>query len=472
MSGIQLTQSQRQTQILSHQMIQSVEILQMNGQELSDYIKELALENPMAEVRQTDLSNEDEMRLRKLEWLSSLDEQNRTFYRYDREDTEDNGLLNNVGGRRTESLGDVLRLQLLSGHYSAQEMEIFQYIIDSLDERGFFSLPAEHLAGVFHIPEEEALTYLEVMRDLEPYGVCARGPRECLLKQIDRKLELKKDPGESTPEDDEWLVEREVIDKYMDQLGKNRLPAIASALGKPVGRIVEALERIRELSPFPAQGFDSGEVLRYVTPDVTVVRFEDRFEILLNNYNYPELHVNQYYLQLMRSDCDKEVKDYLNDKFRQLEQTQGFIKKRSSTLLALAKCIVDRQRDFFLRGESALRPLRMRDAAQDMGVHESTVSRAVRDKYLQCSWGLYPLNYFFSAAIGTGEGEEQIATRTIKAALRKLIDEEDSRKPRSDQKLCDMLQEMGFPISRRTVAKYREEMEIGSTRERKSYRQQ
>lgn len=172
----------------------------------------------------------------------------------------------------------------------------------------------------------------------------------------------------------------------------------------------------------------------------------------------------------MRSDCDKEVKDYLNDKFRQLEQTQSFIQRRSSTLLELAKCLLNRQRDFFLYGESAIRPLRMKDAAEEMGVHESTVSRAVRDKYLQCSFGLYPLSYFFSAALSQGDEAEQIATRTIKAALRKLIEEEDSRKPRSDQKFCDMLQEQGIPISRRTVAKYREEMGIGSTRERKSYK--
>lgn len=186
MSGIQLTQNQRQTQILSHQMIQSVEILQMNGQELTDYIKEMALENPMMEIQQADSGNEDEMRLRKLEWLSSLDEQNRAFYKYDREDTEDNGLLNNVGGRRTETLGDVLRLQLLSGRYSAQEMEIFQYIIDSLDERGFFTLPASHLAQTFHIPEKEAETYLAVMRDLEPGG--ARQIPAVLLRALPAQL--------------------------------------------------------------------------------------------------------------------------------------------------------------------------------------------------------------------------------------------------------------------------------------------
>ena len=466
MSSIRVVQNQKQVQILSHQMIQSVEILQMNSQELTDYIKDLALENPMVEIAQELPRDESELRLRKLEWLAGLDEQNRAFYRYDKEDEEDTGFLNNIGGHRTETLGDVLHLQLLSGHYSPQEMEVFDYIIESLDERGFFTMPLGELARTFDISEEEAESYLDIMRDLEPDGVCAAGPKECLLKQIDKKL----DASYRDPEDDTWVVEREIIEDHLEQLGKNRLPSIAEALDKPLDRIIEAVDRIRELNPIPSQGFDTGETLRCVTPDIPIVRFEDHFEILLNNYSYPEIHVNRFYLQLMRSDCEKEVKEYLNEKFKQLEQTQGHIQRRSSTLMELAKCLLEQQRDFFMHGESAIRPFRMKDAAQIMGVHESTVSRAVRDKYLQCTWGIFPLNYFFSAAIGQGEDEEQIATRKIKAALRQLIDEEDSCKPRSDQKLCDMLQEQGIPISRRTVAKYREEMGIGSTRERKSYK--
>ena len=205
-----------------------------------------------------------------------------------------------------------------------------------------------------------------------------------------------------------------------------------------------------------------------MTPDITIVKFEDHFEILLNEFAYPKIRVNKYYLKLLRSDCDRETKKYLSEKLKQIEETQGHIERRGNTLMELAKFLLERQRDFFEHGEQGIRPLKMKDAAAAMDVHESTISRAVRDKYLQCPWGLYPLSYFFSAGLA-GEDEEEVSARRIKLEIRKLIDEEDTKRPRSDQKLCDLLQEKGIAVSRRTVAKYREEMGIGSTRERKTW---
>ena len=455
--SLQISQSVKLKQTLSQKMIQSVSILQMNAQELSDYITELSLENPMIDLIREAPADADEMRLRKLEWLSGLDEQNRAYYKYDREDSEDSGLMNNVSGRRAETLEDVLRLQLLSGHYTPQEMKVFDYIIGSLDDRGFFAMPASHLMDVFGLTAEDAESYLAVMRDLEPAGICAAGPRECLLKQIDRKNDI------------DWAVERDIIDRFMPDLAKNKLPELAQKLGQPLDRIITAQERIRGLSPFPAQGFDTGEAMHYVTPDITIVKFPDRFEILLNQYSYPEIRVNKYYLKLLRSDCDQETKEYLSAKLRQIEDTRDYIARRGSTLMALSKFLIERQKDFFIHGESRLAPLRMKDAASSIGVHESTVSRAVRDKYLQCSWGLFPLSYFFSAGI-PNEDKEQISARRIKAEICSLISHEDAARPLSDQKLCDLLQEEGIAVSRRTVAKYREEMGIGSTRERRTWK--
>ena len=461
MNSLHLSQSMKLRQTISQKMIQSVSILQMNAQELSDYISELSAENPLVELSGEVPASEEEMRLRKLEWLSNLDEQNRAYYRYDREDAEDTGFLNNVSGKRAETLADVLRLQLLGGHYAPEEMEIFDYIIGSLDERGYFILPASHLAEVFGITEEDAAFYLDIMRGLEPDGVCAAGLRECLLRQIDKK----KDPS--------WDVERTIVARYMEPLARNKLPEIAQCLKQPLERITRALENIRTLNPIPSQGFDSGEALHYVTPDITIVKFEDHFEILLNQYNYPEIKVNKYYLKLLRSDCDQETKSYLNAKLKQVEEVRDHIARRGSTLMSLAEYLLKQQKDFFLYGESSLAPSRMKDAAAAIGVHESTISRAVRDKYLQCPWGIFPLSYFFSVGISggnSGESEEQISTRRVKAALRKLVEEEDKAHPLSDQKLCELLQEKGMAVSRRTIAKYRDEMGIGSTRERKTWK--
>lgn len=456
MGVLNISQNLKIKQMLSQKMIQSVGLLQMNSQELSEYISELSLENPMVELESEAPADEQEMRLRKLEWLAGLDEQNRAYYNYDREDSENTGFMENISGHRTETLSDVLRLQLLSGHYSPQEMKIFDYLIDSVDSKGYLTLPAEQVAETFHISVKDAESYFGILRELEPDGVCAAGPRECLLKQIDKK------GGE------DWDVERALISECMDLIARNKLPAAAAKLGQPLERVTTALERIRELNPIPAQGFDTETALHYVTPDITIVKFEDHFEILLNEYAYPKIRVNKYYLKLLRSGCDEETKKYLTEKLRQIEETQGHIERRGSTLMELAKFLLERQRDFFEHGEQGIRPLKMKEAAAAMNVHESTVSRAVRDKYLQCPWGLYPLSYFFSAGIA-GEDEEEVSARKIRLEIRKLIDGEDKKKPRSDQKLCDLLQEQGIAVSRRTVAKYREEMGIGSTRERKTW---
>jgi RNA polymerase sigma-54 factor len=175
------------------------------------------------------------------------------------------------------------------------------------------------LTDVFWLTAEDAESYLKVMRDLEPAGICAAGPRECLLKQIDVR-------GGA-----DWDIERSIIDQFMPELAKNKLPELAQKLGQPLDRIITALERIRELDPFPAQGFDTGEAMQYVTPDITIVKFPDRFEILLNQYSYPEIRVNKYYLKLLRSDCDQETKKYLSAKLKQIEETQEHIARRGST---------------------------------------------------------------------------------------------------------------------------------------------
>lgn len=489
MLGNNLEQSQRQ--ILSHNMIQSVEILQMNSQELDGYIKELALENPLVELSENRPESKEEDRLKKLEWLSRLDEQNRTYYKYDREDSENTGFLDNVGGRRAESLAEVLHLQLLGKGYSDEEMEAFDFIAQSLDERGFYTAPVSELAEHFHIEEKQAQGYLEIMRGLEPTGVCAASLQECLLTQLEKAFA-----------EEDCVIEKEIVQNCLTQLGKNQLPAIADRLDVSLERVVEARDRIRELNPIPAQGFDTGDVFHYVTPDITIVRFEGQFEILLNDYSYPTIHVNKYYLSLLKTEKDKEVHKYLDEKFKQLEQAQSFISKRGSTLLRLARCILDAQREFFLYGPEELRPYRMKDAAERMEVHESTVSRAVKDKYLQCSWGVFPLSYFFSGAIGGGspvgrkrrspaeggtdgaaesgagssgsgiaaaEQSAGVAVTRVKGEIRRLIENENKKKPYSDQKLTDLLTGQGFDISRRTVAKYREEMGIGNGRERKQY---
>ena len=448
------TLEQSQKQVLSQNQIQSVTILQMSAEELSEHIKEVALENPVAEIKESAPEDRQQDLLRKLEWLENLDEQNRTYYQYDREDS-DKSVLANFGAPVTETLRDSLMQQLMSGPYSDEQQRIFAYIADCLDSSGFFRLSVSEVADHLGTAESAVEQCLAIMRGLEPAGVCCANLECCLLEQLRRQEE---------PSD----VEQAIITEYMDLLGKNQLHVNAKRMKLPLSRTKEALIRIRSLNPRPAQGFDTGEMLRYIVPDITVVKFEDRFEILINNYSYPSIRMNKDYLKMLKDNPSDEVRDYLMGKVNQIRQLQEHIEKRGSTLLALAQCLLREQTDFFRLGEKHLRPLRMKEAAEQIGVHESTVSRAVKDKYLQCCWGIYPLSFFFARSVSQS-GDDNVAVHHIKEELRRIISEEDKKHPLSDDKIASLLKERGMPISRRTVVKYRESMQIPNYRGRREY---
>lgn len=450
---IQLEPSQ--SQVLSQKMIQSVEILQMSSQELVDYIKEMSMENPVVDLEEVHREDKDQERLKKLEWLASVDEQNRIYYKQESEDSDMNDIMN-IGGREEETLKDNLMSQLIGKEYTQKEFAVFEYIAECLDSRGFYTGTLEEIADEFRISREKAGQCLEVMKNLEPMGICSMSLEECLQKQLEYE-------GEKTE------VERRIVSAYLELLGKNQLHVIAKQMKLPLERVQEAKAKIQSLNPKPGCGFSDREALRYLTPDVTVVKLKDYFEILVNDSSYPVLRVNQEYMRMLKSDCPKDVQHYISDKVRQIEQIQTCINKRNSTLLELTKCIVDVQQDFFANGKGHLRPFRMKEAAEKLGVHESTVSRAVKEKYLQCCWGIYPLGYFFSKGFYKKEDDEKIATVQIKQKLGELIQAENKKNPLSDQKLADSLREVGIDISRRTVTKYRESMGIADCRGRKEF---
>ena len=453
---MELHLEQSQKQILSQQMIQSVQILQMTTQELTEYMKQEVLDNPVLELERTEPEERGEERLRKLEWLAGLDEQNRSSYRYDREDAEENNGLNNLSAKPAERLEDYLRAQLLGAGYGEKELEIFDYVIQCLDARGYYTESEDALAEQLEISKEEAEKALKILRDLEPFGVCARDLRSCLLKQIEKRA----DCGET---------EEKIVSGYLELLGKNQLPLIAQKLKLSLETVARAAERIRTLNPKPAQGFDNGELFRYVVPDVTVVKFKERFEILLNDYACPVLRIRSDYREMLESDCGEDVKTYLEERLRHAERLQDCIQRRNTTLLSLMETILAEQKVFFLTGKKELRPFRIQEAAKRMGVHESTVSRALHGKYVQCCWGIYPLSFFFPKGIGKYADRQEIAADKVKKEIQILVSQENPKSPYSDQYLAELLEERGIKISRRTVAKYREDMGIKNARERKLF---
>lgn len=441
---MELNQSQRQTQTLSPQMMQSMKILQMGVQELREYIEEAIQENPVLELPEPggEPAAEEDF-TRKLEWLEANDRQNTYYHRQDAEGDE-NDPLANVGCflDEEEDLTRYILSQFLGTDLEPEVMRGVEFLIGQLDQNGFLDEELPALAEAAGLSQRVISRALIELQAAEPAGVGARNLVECLRLQVERRA-------------GDHRVAILVAERYLDELAHARYGLISRELGVSEKEVRAACDLIRTLNPRPATGFAARENLVYITPDVQVVTFPDHFEINTNETLIPHLKLSAYYSRLMRETEDQEVRDYLAEKASQAKWVVRSIDQRRSTLLQCAQQVVERQEHFFRHGPGHLRPLTMGEAAERIGVHESTVSRTVRDKYLQCDWGVYPLSYFFSRSLGSQDSSPEAA----KILLKRLVEEEEG-KPLSDQKLCEEMARRGCALSRRTVAKYREELNI------------
>ena len=454
---MELGLSLKQTQTLSPQMMQAMEILQMGSQELLEYIQETLQENPVLESEERSLpaeSAEDALLRRKLEWLSSTDRQNRWYHREDARDLSDTvpGAMDADPGE--ESLYYYLRAQIPFETMDGELAAAVLCVLESLNANGWLDEPCADLALHAGVSEETVERAVAVVQGLEPAGVGARNLSECLCIQLRQR-------GEQG-------LPLTIASRYLEEMGKDHYNLIARETGATREEIQQACKVIRSLNPRPGSDFAPRETLGYITPDLVVVKFEDHFEILSNDYYFPTLRLSSYYHRLMKETGEAEVRDYLAGKVRQAKWVLRSVEQRKNTLLSCAECILRRQEAFFRDGPGHLRPLTLADVAEMLEVHESTVSRAVKDKYIQCMYGVFPLGYFFSRAVPAAGGDTVSAERA-KAVLRSLVDRESRQKPLSDQKLSQLLEERGIRISRRTVAKYRDEMGIPSTSGRKEF---
>ena len=460
---MELSMSMKQTQTLSPQMMQSMEILQMGSQELLEYIQDQVQENPVLEMEEKYGKGDDTAVLqRKLEWLESTDAQNRYYHQQDTEDDEKDPISNyGTVDEREENLYLYVLSQLEVMDLEPELLPVGRFLVESLNQNGWLDESVEDLAEELGKPVEEVEKALAAVQSLEPAGVGARNLSECLVLQLQRRHE-----------DSELAIR--IARDYLDPLSKSRYGLIAKSLGVCQEEVRTACDLIRTLNPRPGGGFAARENLVYINPDLFVVNFPDHFELLTNDYFFPDLNISGYYCRMLKSTEDNEVKDYLMGKVRQAKWVVHSIEQRRSTLLRCAECILELQEEFFRRGPGHLKPMCLADIAQKVGVHESAVSRTVRDKYLQCASGVYPLSYFFSRSLGApaarpGTEENTSSPDFAKALLKKLIGGEDKHKPLSDQKLCERMAREGCELSRRTVAKYRDELGIPSTTGRKQY---
>ena len=453
---LELNLTQKQIQTLSPQMMQSMEILQMGSQELLEYIEEAVQENPVLEPEERyDKADEGDQLRRKLEWLESTDPQNRYYHQQDTEEQDDR--LGNYGTMedQEDNLYYYVLSQLKVLDLPPEVMEAGAFLVESLNANGWLDEPLEALAADYGGTLELMEQALAAVQSLEPAGVGARDLSECLKLQLVRRT-----PG------DELAVR--IVESQLDALSKRRYGLIARELKATPEEVRAACEHIRTLNPRPGTGFAARENLTYINPDIIVVSFPDHFELLTNDYYFPTLGISGYYTRLLKESDDQQVKEYLTGKVKQAKWMVHAIEQRRSTLMSCANCILELQEAFFRQGPGHLVPMSLADVAGRIGVHESTVSRAVKDKYIQCSMGVYPLSYFFSRSLGTSS-QDAASPDVAKALLKKLIAGEDKKKPLSDQKLCEMMTAQGCPLSRRTVAKYRDELHIPSTTGRKQY---
>ena len=404
MSLIHLSTELRQELKLTPQLLQSMELLQMNSQELLDYLNQVSEENPL--VEQTDLSSLHkayEALRQKVHWINGgLPE-------------DGHGAMPDRGAadRETESLS--------------------AFLCDQLERR---RLPKPLLA---------LTRYLAELVDEE-----ARSLSECLLLQLARQ-------------DAPSPLDMEIVRRFLPDLGKKHYSLIARELHTTPEEVRAAEKRISALDPCPGRSFQPAEPTLYVRPDLFIAELDGKLQVILNDYYLPRVSISQYYVRLLKESDEPETRAYLQQKMQQAKWLLNSLERRGSTLRQCAEAILETQRAFFAGQTTELVPMTMVTLAERLHLHPSTVSRATREKYLQCRQGTYPLRYFFSRALG----EQGPSQQTVKLRLLELIRQEDHSRPLSDQKLAELLAEQGIRIARRTVAKYRTELRLGSAAARK-----
>lgn len=447
-----------QQQNVTTQLVQDMNVLQMSALELEKFLEKLALENPVIEIEED--SKEDSARqmefARKQDWLASGDRQNRTYYTNDRdEDSPDNYWKGEASG---EDLSSYLMDQLLLANYSETERNIIDYLILSLDSKGYCLEDLSEIAFNYGVTIETVESLLGDIQALEPAGVGARTLQECLILQMERLH-----PGS--------ILTRRIIQDHLQDVAKNHLQDISRKLGVAMPVVIECCEEIRSLNPKPGNAFGNKEHLRYITPDALVIQSGDDFEVIINEYQYPTFQVSSYYQHLEETTDDREVKQYLKEKIQQANHLSDSISMRTQNLTRLMEFLVEWQGDFFRFGPGHKRPLKLSDIAMEFQLHESTVSRTLRSKYLQCSWGVFPLRYFLSGVSNVSQsGAPAQSQDRVKSVLVQIIESENKKKPYSDESIRTILKEKyNIDISRRTVNKYRQELNIPDKSGRKDW---
>ena len=461
---------------MTPQLQQAIKLLQLSRLELLETIHQELETNPLLEESQEELPTEQDAELETLtteeppfqevqlteklredfDWEGYLEEYNTNTPVVS--ETDPNQEWPNFDNSLTDAatLEDHLVWQVRLSDCSEEEREIGSCIIGNLDKDGYLDATIEEISEMSGSDVSKVEEVLHKIQNLDPVGVASRDLKECLLVQA-KTLELEDD-----------LVIR-IIEDYLHYLETKNYAALVRALKRSPEEVKAAVEIILGLDPRPGSAFNK-ETVEYISPDIYVFKVDDEWVILLNEDGMPKLRVSSYYKEALGGgdSLPSETRDYIQTKLRAAAWLIKSIHQRQRTLYKVSQSIVRLQGDFFDRGVANLKPMVLIDIAEDVGMHESTISRVTANKYMHTPHGIFELKYFFNSSINSVMGEA-VASESVKERIRQLVREEDSSKPYSDQEIVDILEKENISIARRTVAKYREMLGIlPSNRRRKS----
>ncbi|HSB04725.1 MAG TPA: RNA polymerase factor sigma-54 [Thermodesulfobacteriota bacterium] len=467
--------------VITPQLQQAIKLLQLTRLELVDMISQEMKDNPLLEeieegepvqgespTAETEENPSQELEhtpevkgegevpeaVNEFDWENYLENYNLTPYqRVSSQDGEERPSFENFLVKRT-TLADHLLWQLQFSRFTEEEHRVGTWIIGNLDEDGYLKVPLEDIATDLNEPIGAVENVLRNVQRFDPVGIAARDLRECLLIQLGAMA-------------DRNPIAETIVSEHLNLLRNRNHPAIAKRLGVSLDKVNEAAFAISRLDPKPGRAF-GGDTIQEIVPDVYVYKVEGEYVVYLNDDEIPRLRVNNLYRSILTNSRPvvEEDKKYIQEKLRSALWLIRSIHQRQRTIYKVTKSIVKFQRDFLDRGIQHLRPLVLRDVAEDIQMHESTISRVTNNKYAYTPQGIYELKFFFNTGITSSEGED-LASESVKNLVREIIAKEDPKKPYSDEKLVQILKGMNIHIARRTVSKYREAMRILSSNERR-----
>lgn len=451
---------QQQKLLMTPELRQAIAILQMSTLELTEYIQQELEENPFLEEReQEEYGEAEKVKEREQEnpkiedWLELYSDHDSEGYRGKEQEEEKS--FENILTRRP-SLYEHLDFQLHLAS-KADDLVIGNYLMGCIDNHGYLCVELDEAAATLGVTRDRVEEVLELIQSFHPHGVGARDLPECLLLQL-------RQYGKDSP------IARQIIQNHLMDLAKGRINKIAQTLSIPIQEVQDVCDLIRSLDPKPGLQYSNSDEIKYILPDVFVEKVDGEYVVIVNDYNFPRLIVNQVYESILRQQdaFSQDAKKYLEEKMGSAIWLIRSIEQRRMTLYRVARCIVDIQKEFLDKGVEYLKPLTLRQVAEIVEVHESTVSRATTNKYIQTPQGLFELKYLFSTGVES-YGNSKVSSKSIKHMVEEIINGEDATRPLSDEAIAQMLKQKGIRISRRTVAKYRQEMGILSTMARKRY---